>query len=131
IVNRAAARVPGASHFDVFRLPSRKTAVAYRPRTLIETIFPEQGSPACHCATCFGVVSRYPYGPWIISAGSAKRRASAWLSPAFRFALQGRTTAFIRDACEGCARGAWWGFDAEPHPVRTTTVATMSPRCTA
>jgi hypothetical protein len=48
IVNRTAVSEPGgASHVevDISRSPRRRnTAVAYRPRTLIDTILPEHGS---------------------------------------------------------------------------------------
>src|SRR4029077_16576270 len=56
IVNRTAVSEPsGESHFEVSRSPRRNTAVAYRPRTLIDTILAEHSSCVCHWATSAGV----------------------------------------------------------------------------
>src|SRR6478672_1345570 len=101
IVKRAAARDPGASHFDVVRFPRRKTAVATRPFTVIETMCPEHGSVACQRATWLRVASRKTYEPCFMYTGTRNSRARPTLSPAFRRALQARTTAFIRCACDG------------------------------
>src|SRR5581483_8406239 len=95
ISKRAAASVPGASHGDAPRAPSRKTAVAKLPCTVIETTRPEHGSPAYHLAISARVRSVNAYGAWITSAGTAKRRARPRLSCAFSRSLQARMTAFI------------------------------------
>src|SRR5262249_47346198 len=99
IVNRTPVSAPSVeSHFEVSR--SRgwpNTAVAYRPRTLIDTTLTEHSSCACSWTTSAGVRHLlHPYGPSIrlISAGSENSRASAALFPASRFAVQARTTAF-------------------------------------
>src|SRR4029079_18038587 len=61
-----------------------------------------------------------PYGPAsrLISAGSENSRTSAALLPAFRFASQARTTAFIRSACDDGGGGAWRGLADAPQPTK-------------
>src|SRR5262249_25245443 len=116
IVNRTAKSAPGVSHVEVSRSPRRNAAVAYRPRTLSDTSLPEHRSCACSWTPSARVRHVPPYGPSIrlISAGSLNSRASAALLPAFRFASQARTTAFIRSACDGCGGAAWGGFAPSP-----------------
>src|SRR4051794_16560526 len=124
ISNCAAASVPGASQCVAPRLPSRKTTVAKRPRIAIETTRPAHGRPECHWASCAYVWKRKAYEPWATIDGSANRRATAALSPAFRWLLQAWTMAFICRALVGEVAAPEGAADEKATHVATSASAT-------